>query len=78
MSQPGLIVQKTKSLIKLLDTEEPTLYELGALLVVAGRDAGFDVQTERRETIPLALSLNGRERYGALDCAWLTRDEDPR
>jgi hypothetical protein len=44
-------MQKTKALIRLLDTDEPTLYELGALLGVARRDAGFDVHTERRQII---------------------------
>jgi hypothetical protein len=48
-----------------------TLYELGALIVVAGTEAGFDVCTEC--AVHMGLTPNGNPRTGKLDCAWYSK-----
>lgn len=52
---------------------ELTLCELGALVIVAGRESGFQVYPEH--SFPVGLKdANNKERSGKLDCAWFRDD----
>jgi hypothetical protein len=80
-------VEKTKELLKIFgrherttkskkprlksDPRQLTLYELGALIVVAGVDAGFDVYTEYK--VEVGLTAKKKPRKGSLDCAWFPK-----
>jgi hypothetical protein len=77
-------IPRTKNLIQLLgrhslkgaSEQQLTLYELGALVVVAGTEAGFEVHSE----FSVALDIRNREgklRKGKIDCAWIKRGVEP-
>jgi hypothetical protein len=78
----GQHLTRTKQLIRLLGHHpdaakgQLTLYELGALVIVAGTEAGFRVFSES----PLALGLldrNGRRRRESFDCVWFSTCHKP-
>jgi hypothetical protein len=71
---------KTQELIAIIGDgprRQLTLYELGSLLVVAGREAGFEVSAEYAQEVEL-LNKQGKKRAGRMDCVWHWQDGDGR
>jgi hypothetical protein len=74
-------MRRTKQLMSLLGhhnhtfyeatATQLTLYELGALIAVAGNEAGFDVYSEYAQTV--GKTRNGNPRFGKMDCAWFRK-----
>jgi hypothetical protein len=69
-SKPGK-TRKKRRVLRSTD-KQLTLYELGALIVVAGTEAGFDVYTEF--PVKVGTFADGRRRNGNLDCAWFSKE----